>query len=65
MTVTKSSSGLEVMAYEISNCLPLDVSGRAYWNACKRLRQLAVKDIPIGELVEFDYKGRGYPLSDE
>jgi hypothetical protein len=25
----------------------------------------AVKDIPIGELVEFDYKGRGYRLSHE
>ena len=23
----------------------------------------AVKDLPIGELVEFDYKGRGYHLS--
>jgi hypothetical protein len=25
----------------------------------------AVKDIPIGELVEFDYKGRGYHLRHE
>ena len=23
----------------------------------------AVKDIPIGELVDFDYKGRGYHLT--
>jgi hypothetical protein len=25
----------------------------------------AVKDIPMGELVDFDYKGRGYHLSHE
>ena len=25
----------------------------------------AVKDVPIGELVEFDYKGRGYHLTHE
>jgi hypothetical protein len=53
------------MASKISNRLPLDACDRAYWNASQPVRQLAVKDIPIGERVEFDYKGRGYPLTDE
>ena len=49
----------------------LHARDRAYWNASKPVRQLllgaasALQDIPIGEWVEFDYKGRGYHLTDE
>lgn len=40
---------------------PLPSSGKRSTDFASHL----VKDIPIGERVEFDYKGRGYHLTDE